>query len=69
MIKMDMENKKRALNDEQADMVRGGWSLLDVIGDGIGYLYDKITEKIDDLYDGPRDGCTGEQEVPGFNVY
>lgn len=69
MIKVDMENKKMALNDEQADAVRGGWSLLDLVGDGIGYLFDEITEKIEDLYGGPRDGCTGEQEVPGFNVY
>ncbi len=66
---MNMENKKMALNDEQVNAVQGGWSLLDLIGDGIGYLFDEITEKIDELYDGPRDGCTGKQEVPGFNVY
>lgn len=68
MIKTDMENKMTELNDEQLDAVQGG-SLLDLVGEGIGYLFDEITEKIDDLYGGPRDGCTGKQTVPGFNVY
>ena len=64
-----MEKKITVLNDKQAEAVRGAWSLLDLVGDGIGYIFDEITEKIDDLYGTPQDGCTGEQVVPGFNVY
>ena len=62
-----MENRKMALNDEQADVARGGWEILDLVGYGVGYIFDKITETIDEHYN-PQDGCTGEQEIPGFNV-
>ena len=65
-MKTDM-NKKMALNDEQLEAVQGGWSLLTLVGDGIGYLFDKMTEKLDSIK--PNDGCTGEQTMPGLNVY
>lgn len=68
MIKTEMENKKMKLNDEQLEAVQGGGGLLELVGDGIGYLFDRFTEKLDSLYK-PQDGCTGEQVVPGFNVY
>ena len=66
MITKNTENKKMKLNDEQLDAVQGG-SLLDLVGEGIGYLFDDITEKLEKFR--PKDGCTGKQVVPGFNVY
>ena len=67
MNRTDMETKVTELNDEQMDAVCGG-SLLDLIGDGIGYVFDRVTGIIDNLYT-PQDGCTGKQTVPGLNVY
>ena len=64
---MNMENNRMALNEEQLDAVHGG-SLLDLVGDGIGYLCDEFKEKIDKYFPN-RNGCIGEQVVPGFNVY
>lgn len=69
MIKKDMETRKVELNDEQLDMVRGAGGILELVGDGIGYLFDRMTEKIDELAGSRQDGCTGKQVVPGFNVY
>lgn len=69
MIRKDMENKYTELNDEQLDAVQGAGGILELVGDGIGYLFDRMTEKIDELAGPRRDGCTGEQVVPGFNVY
>ena len=69
MNRTDMENKMTELNEGQMEAVRGGWSLLDLVGEGIEYLFDEMTEKIEDLFGAPQDGCTGKQTVPGFNVY
>ena len=66
---MNMETKKAGLNGKLLDAVRGG-SLLDLAEEGIGYLFDDITDKIEDLFGTPDDGgCTGKQVMPGFNVY
>ena len=66
MIRTEMKNRIE-LSEEQMDAVRGG-TLLELVGEGIGYLCDEITDKIEWLFPN-RDGCTGEQTVPGFNVY
>ena len=50
-------------------MVQGAGGILELVGDGIGYLFDRMTEKIDELAGRRQDGCTGTQVVPGFNVY
>lgn len=67
MIRTDMKHNRATLNEEQMDAVRGG-SLLDLVGEGIGYLCDEMIEKIDKLFPN-NNGCTGEQTVPGLNVY
>ena len=54
------------LNLNEMEMVSGA-SLLDLVGD---YLFDTITEKIEDIFGKPDCGkCIGEQVMPGFNVY
>ena len=65
-MKKNIVNKRMKLNDEALEAVQGG-SLLDLIGEGIGYLFDDFTKKLDKLK--PNDGCTGKQVMPGFNVY
>ena len=61
-----MESNKMELNPEEMELVSGG-SLLDLVGD---YLFDTITEKIEDIFGKPDYGkCTGEQVMPGLNVY
>ena len=70
MMNIEMKNKAVALNDEQMMAVCGG-DLLDLIGDGIGYLIDRVEKKVSDYVDidpSHYDG-TGKQVVPGFNVY
>ena len=65
-----MNTNKTALNDEQLEAVCGaGKGILDYVGDGIGYLFDEITEKLDDVIGYPNDHSTGKQVMPGFNVY
>lgn len=63
------DNKVTELSDEELDMVQGAGGILELVGDGIGYLFDRMTEKIDELAGPRQDGCTGTQVVPGFNVY
>ena len=61
-----MENNLKELNPEEMELVSGA-DLLELVGD---YLFDTITEKIEDIFGKPDDGkCTGEQVMPGFNVY
>ena len=68
MIRTDTENKQAALSDRILDAVWSG-TFFDLIGDGIDYLYDEITERVEDLFGTPDDGkCTGDQVMPGFNV-
>ena len=67
MISTEMKHNRAALNEEQLDAVWGG-GLLDLVGEGIGYLCDEMIEKIDKLFP-KKYGCSGEQTVPGLNVY
>ena len=61
-----MTHNKMELNLEEMELVSGA-GLLDLVGE---YLSDTITEKIEDIFGKPDDGkCTGEQVMPGFNVY
>lgn len=61
-----MENNLMELNLKEMELVSGA-DLLELVGE---YLFDSITEKIEDLFGKPDDGkCTGEQVMPGFNVY
>ena len=61
-----MEKDKMELNQEEMELVSGA-SLLDLVGE---YLFDTVTEKIEDFFGKPDDGkCTGKQVMPGFNVY
>lgn len=61
-----MENNLKELNPEEMELVSGA-DLLELVGD---YIFDTITEKIEDIFGKPDDGkCTGEQVMPGFNVY
>ena len=60
-------NGKRELSMDEMEQVVGGTSLLELVGE---LLFDTITEKIEDVFGKPDDGkCTGEQVMPGFNVY
>ena len=64
-----MENNKMELNLEEMELVSGA-GLLDLVGEGIGYLFEEFKDKIEDYFGTPDDGkCTGEQVMPGFNVY
>ena len=61
-----MDKNMMELNPEEMKLVSGG-SLLDLVGE---YLFDTVTEKIEDFFGKPDDGkCTGEQVMPGLNVY
>ena len=61
-----MNTNKMELNLEELELVSGA-DLLGIVGE---YLFDTITEKIEDLFGKPDDGkCTGEQVMPGLNVY
>ena len=61
-----MEKDKMELNQEEMELVSGA-SLLDLVEE---YLFDTITEKIEDIFGKPDYGkCTGEQVMPGLNVY
>ena len=61
-----MENNMMKLNPEEMELVSGA-GLLDLVGE---YLFDTVTEKIEDFFGKPDDGkCTGKQVMPGFNVY
>ena len=61
-----MDNNKKELNLEEMEPVSGA-DLLELVG---GYLFDTITEKIEDLFGKPDCGkCIGQQVMPGFNVY
>ena len=61
-----MEKDKMELNQEEMELVSGA-GLLDLVGE---YLFDTITEKIEDIFGKPDYGkCTGEQVMPGLNVY
>lgn len=61
-----MDNNMTELNQEEMELVSGA-DLLDLVGE---YLFDTITEKIEDIFGKPDDGkCTGEQVMPGLNVY
>lgn len=68
---MIMKYEKMALTDEQLDAVQGGTTIFDIIGEGIGYIADEITDVIETVF--KREDCYegehGEQIVPGFNVY
>ena len=62
-----MEKDKMELNMEELEQVNGGTSLLEIVGE---LLFDTITEKIEDVFGKPDYGkCTGEQVMPGLNVY
>lgn len=62
-----MNTSTMELNMEELEQVNGGTSLLEIVGK---LLFDTITEKIEDVFGKPDDGkCTGEQVMPGFNVY
>ena len=64
-----MKNNMMELSMEEMEMVSGG-DLLDLVGEGIEYLYDDIKDMIEDYFGTPDDGkCTGEQVMPGLNVY
>ena len=61
-----MAHNRMELNPEEMELVTGA-DLLELVGE---YLFDTITEKIEDIFGKPDDGkCTGEQVMPGFNVY
>ena len=61
-----MTHNKMELNLEEMELVSGA-GLLDLVGE---YLSDTITEKIEDIFGKPDYGkCTGEQVMPGLNVY
>ena len=61
-----MKNDKMELNPEEMELISGA-GLLDLVGE---YLFDTITEKIEDIFGKPDYGkCTGEQVMPGLNVY
>ena len=61
-----MDNNRKELNPEEMEPVSGA-DLLELVGE---YLFDTITEKIEDIFGKPDYGkCTGKQVMPGFNVY
>ena len=64
-----MKDNMKELNLEEMELVSGA-GLLDLIEDGIGYVFEDIKEKIEKYIGTPDDGkCTGEQVMPGLNVY
>ena len=64
-----MKNNMMELSMEEMEMVSGG-DLLDLVGEGLEYLYDDIKDTIEEYFGTSDDGkCTGEQVMPGLNVY